>query len=118
MIGYKGACMILLVLGIFIMLCLLIFDKNHCESEAEVDISNSSCSESLYIGRSLFFHQCIKDNKTVFDIRYFWKENLNDRTLKADIIGVQMSVDEFLKICNVLFKGDLYKRITELLKSA
>ena len=72
---------------------------SECDYEKQVNLTNTTCTHSVYIGRKLFFHKCAKENKTIFDLRYFWKDT-EGGTLKANIIGVQMSLKEFLKICN------------------
>lgn len=69
-------------------------------SEEQVDLSNTTCTESVHIARKLFFHKCLKENKTIFDIRYFWKNEEENNVLKASIIGVQMINEEFNKLCN------------------
>lgn len=75
---------------------------NTCDYEdynnLRVNITNTTCLKSTYIGRKIFFHTCLKDNATVYDLRYFWLNE--DRTLRANIFGIQMSSDEFVKICN------------------
>lgn len=57
-------------------------------SEEQVNITNTTCKKSLHIGRNLFFHKYIKENKTVYDLRYFWKNEEENGGLKASIIGV------------------------------
>lgn len=78
---------------------LIVYYAMFTESEGQVDLTNTTCTESVYIGRKLFFHKCMKENKTVYDLRYFWKDKEADGALKANIIGVQMITDEFNKIC-------------------
>lgn len=62
-----------------------------------VDISNSSCHKSIHLGRSYFFHICSKENKNVFDIRYFFKSDQGN--LEPYFVGVQMNENEFTKLC-------------------
>lgn len=95
--------------NIFIGLCVLItilefaliINQSASDAEDILDIRNASCTQSVNIGRRLFLHVCLKDNKTVYDIRYFWKNH--EGFLKADIIGIQMTAKEFLKVCNYCF---------------
>lgn len=66
-------------------------------TENRVNLTGVNCTISANIGRKLFFHVCRKENKTVYDVRYFYKNE--DEILKAGIIGVQMNRDEFKKVC-------------------
>lgn len=90
-------CIILVVILAAVLEVTILFTKT-CDYEERVDISNTTCIQSKYIGRKLFFHICMKENKTVYDLRYFWRDK--NTTLKADIIGVQMTAKEYAKICN------------------
>ena len=77
------------------ILSILPFTNVH--SEKRVNLTGVNCSLSTHIGRKLFFHVCLKENKKVYDVRYFWENE--DQILKANIIGVQMNQAEFEKIC-------------------
>lgn len=55
------------------------------------------CIHSEHLGRRLYFHICVKENVKVFDIRYFWKNDLGG--IKPQIIGVQLSEHQYEKIC-------------------
>lgn len=90
-------CITLVIILAAVLEVTILFTKT-CDYEERVDISNTTCIHSEYIGRKLFFHICRKEKKTVYDVRYFWRDK--NTTLKADIIGVQMSTKEFAKICN------------------
>lgn len=90
-------CFTLIIVLAAVLVVTVLFTKT-CDYEERVDISNTTCIHSEYIGRKLFFHVCMKENKPVYDVRYFWRDK--NTTLKADIIGVQMTTKEFAKICN------------------
>lgn len=86
---------VLLLLGVAL---LRIVVQHNSEYEEKISVTNASlCTRSVHIVRRLYFHVCSKENKTVYDIRYFWKD---DDGLKPSIIGIQLYVDEFNKICN------------------
>lgn len=72
--------------------------NNGQDYEYQVDIKNTTCVRSIYLGKKLFFHICLKENKFVYDLRYFWPD-VND-SLQASIIGVQMSREKFYKMCS------------------
>lgn len=76
-----------------------LFGINSFEGGGGVDITNTTCVQSEYIGRRLFFHTCLKDGKTVYDLRYFWKDSNENNKFKASIIGIQATTEEFKKIC-------------------
>ncbi len=98
---------VILLLATTIIVAGILLDElmRNCDWwEGKVDLKNSTCKESVYIGqesvyigRKVYLHKCVKENKTVYDLRYFWKD---DDMLKADRIGVQMWRDEFKKLCN------------------
>lgn len=71
----------------------------------KVNITNTSCTKSVHIARKIFFHECLKNNKTVYDLRYFWTDENN--TLHASIIGIQISVFEYKKICEMYPNGNI-----------
>lgn len=75
-----------------------LFANNDQDYEYEVDIKNTTCVRSINMGKKLFFHICLKENKIVYDLRYFWPD-VND-TLQASVIGVQMSRKKFNKMCS------------------
>lgn len=72
--------------------------NNSQDYEYEVDIKNTTCVRSINMGNKLFFHICLKENKIVYDLRYFWPDVNN--TLQASVNGVQMSGKKFNKICS------------------
>lgn len=74
-------------------------DKNIDQSVLEVNITNTSCTKSVHIARKIFFHECLKNNKTIYDLRYFWTNENN--TLHASIIGLQISAAEYIKFCKM-----------------
>lgn len=88
---------IALIAIIAIVEIILFYDYSH-EFGEYVDIKNTTCIKSKHIRRKLFLHVCSKENKTVYDLRYFWRGEGD--ALKASVIGVQMTTDDFLKICN------------------
>lgn len=67
--------------------------------ETFVNLTNTSCRVSRHIEGRLFLHECVKGQKTVYDLRYFFKDD-NDGMLKASIIGVQMYSEIYAKVCN------------------
>lgn len=69
-----------------------------------VNLTNTTCVYSRHLGGRLFFHECMKGQKTVYDLRYFFK-NDDDGMLKASIIGVQMSPEIYSKVCNFSSSG-------------
>lgn len=91
------ACLSILTFGTV----LITFNLDFRDTSVHVSLNNTTCTQTHHIGRKLFLHVCTKENKTVFDLRYFWQEADDDLALKASIIGVQMPMDEFLKVCNV-----------------
>lgn len=95
----KVKCAIALIAIIGIVEVILFYDYSH-EFGGYVDISNTTCTKSKHIRRKLFLHVCLKENKTVYDLRYFWRAEEEGDALKASAIGVQMTTDDFLKICN------------------
>lgn len=66
------------------------------KAEGLVDLSKTACNYSQNIGGRIFFHKCFKNNRLVYDIRYFYK---NNKTLKAGVIGIQLNQPEFNKLC-------------------
>lgn len=80
------------------MLEYFVVNWSGCDFEEKINLTNTECFHSIYIGRKLFLHECMKNNRTIFDLRYFWRYDLNDK-LKADTVGIQMSKEEFIKIC-------------------
>lgn len=64
-----------------------------------VNITNTTCTKSVHITRKIFFHECLKDNQTIYDLRYFWADENNE--LHASIIGVQISAIEYKKLCQM-----------------
>lgn len=91
-------CIIVLVFVCIVELIILINNSADFES---VDISNTTCSISEHLGRRIFFHICTKDkNHLVYDLRYFWREEEKDTYLKPKKIGVQLTSEEFTKVCN------------------
>lgn len=90
---------IIIALSVFVILeCYFVINCSRHDFEEKINLTNTECIYSIHIGRKLFLHECIKNNKSIFDLRYFWKHDLNDE-LKADIVGIQMSKEEFIKIC-------------------
>lgn len=84
----------------FLVISLALLYGFHCEEclyTDRIDLTNSSCIYSENLGRRLYFHICNKENIRVYDIRYFWKEELN--LIKPQIIGVQLNGIEFGKLC-------------------
>lgn len=69
-----------------------------------VNLTNTSCVYSRHLVGRLFFHECMKGQKTVYDLRYFFKDE-DDGMLKASIIGVQMSQEVYSKVCNFSSSG-------------
>ena len=65
----------------------------------KVNITNTQCVKSVHIARKIFFHECLKNNKTIYDLRYFWPDENN--TLHASIIGLQFSVKEYKIFCQL-----------------
>lgn len=65
----------------------------------EVNITNTSCTKSVHIARKIFLHECLKNNKTIYDLRYFWTDE--NHTLHASIIGLQISETEYKKFCEM-----------------
>lgn len=88
---------LIIIIGIIEIVIFSLYIKNHGN---EVDLANTTCTTSAYIGRRIFLHICTKENKTVYDLRYFWKDTDTTHTWKANIIGVQMTSNEFIKMCN------------------
>lgn len=93
-----------LLLWFLLTLCLVeliiflsIYYNTECEYGDKIDLKNTSCSHSENLGTKLYFHICEKENSKVYDLRYFWKEEL-DR-IKPQIIGVQLSERQFKTIC-------------------
>ena len=78
-----------------------LFDPNDNISQdlIEVNITNTRCVKSIHIARKIFFHECLKDNRTIYDLRYFWSDENN--TLHASIIGLQISDTEYKKLCQM-----------------
>ena len=91
----SGIAIVTCVIYSVILLSIIHFRNESMENR--VNLTGINCSLSTHVGRKLFFHICFKENKKVYDIRYFWENE--DRILKADIIGVQMNQAEFNKIC-------------------
>ena len=94
----------LFILTISVASCLIysvtllsIIPVKNVREENRVNLTGVNCSSSSHIGWKLTFHACLKENKKVYAVRYFWGNE--DRILKADIIGVQMYQAEFNKIC-------------------
>ena len=69
------------------------------QSMLKVNITNTSCTKSVHIARKIFFHECFKNNKTIYDLRYFWSDEKS--ALHASIIGLQVSATEFKKLCQM-----------------
>ena len=65
------------------------------QSMLKVNITNTSCTKSVHIARKIFFLECFKNNKIVYDLRYFWSDE--NSGLHARIIGLQVSATEFKK---------------------
>lgn len=84
-----ASCCVLVLIGA----CVTFWTGSPGE-EKRVDLSNTTCIYSENIGRRIFFHVCYKEESKIYDIRYFFKEDL-----KPQIIGVQLSELEFSKIC-------------------
>lgn len=93
----KTGIVLIIIIGIIEIIIFSLYIKDY---ERVVDLANTTCTMSAYIGRKMFFHICIKENKTVYDLRYFWKDTDTTHAWKADIIGVQMTSNEFIKMCN------------------
>lgn len=98
---------ILLIICFFIMS--VIYFTYSCqrikEVDERIDLANTTCNHIVYIGRRIFFHECSKDNKTVYDLRYFWKDT--EHRWKANVIGVQMYSHEFDKMCKYCLEKHL-----------
>lgn len=88
-----------MIIGMGGLVCF--FSLRSSDYDEQVDISTTNCTYSSHIGRRIFFHTCLKENKTVYDIRYFWLDD--DDILQASIIDVKVSLEEFSKICNYCF---------------
>ena len=78
------------------IVCIFLIDVGH-SAEDQVNITNTTCTVSELLGRRVFFHVCSKADSTVYDVRHFWKDD--HKMLKASVFGVQMSSEEFSKIC-------------------
>lgn len=91
--GIYSVLIICMIIGFYFL-----HNSNHVESNMNrVNITNTNCSLSVYLGRKIFFHICTIWNNTVYDIRYFWQDS--DEILKADFVGVQLNAKEYSKIC-------------------
>lgn len=93
----KIGVVLVIIIGVIEIIIFSLYIK---EYEGEVDLANTTCTTSVHIGRKIFFHICMKENKSVYDLRYFWKDTDTTHTWKANIIGVQMTSNEFIKLCN------------------
>lgn len=62
-----------------------------------VDLSKSTCTVSVNLGRRIFFHRCFKDKTDVYDIRKFFYNGTYD--LQPEVQGVQLLKNEFVKLC-------------------
>ena len=82
---------------IYSIIILSIIPLKKVQTEKRVNLTSVNCSLSTHIGRKLFFHVCLKENKKVYDVHYFWENE--DQILKAKIIRLQMNQAEFKKIC-------------------
>lgn len=76
-----------------------VINDNIDQRMLEVNITNTSCTKSVHIARKIFLHKCFKNNKTVYDLRYFWTDE--NHTLRASIIGLQISETEYKKFCQI-----------------
>lgn len=65
--------------------------------EDRIDLNNTSCKLTKYLGRQIYFHVCEKNLKNVYDIRYFWTKEKG--VIKPEIIGVQLTEMEFDILC-------------------
>jgi len=88
----------IIVVTIFILIGLISVSVIIYGSQTEevVDLSKAACNYSQNIGRRIFFHKCFLNKYPVYDIRYFY---LINKTLKADVIGIQLNQVEFNKLC-------------------
>lgn len=99
----KSKNFICIILASIILLTAImeLFIEHHKIDQAmlEVNITNTSCTKSVHIARKIFFHECLKNNKTIYDLRYFWLDEKN--SLRASIIGLQISAIEYKKLCEM-----------------
>lgn len=100
---FKGKNFICIILSSMMLLTVIIeffvISDKIDQRMLEVNLTNTSCTKSVHIARKIFLHECLKNNKTIYDLRYFWTDE--NKTLHASIIGLQLSETEYKKFCTM-----------------
>lgn len=91
-----GLCLVSWIITISMIIYQIVYTVDETSYET-VNITNTICHLSIPISNKIYLHECLKSNQKIYDLRKFY---LEEDTLKADIIGIQMNRNNFGKICN------------------